>query len=190
MSNPYRVEQPPKPSKEELVRQREEARQRDLAAAREVLSSFHEGEPGHAFTQKAMEACLQSLGVPELEREIHSLNLIIESGDQSRQLEQLLTAKNLERLKKGEEPLPCRVPVSAATHLRAIREREVRRKQVKELTEKAIIDVADYVMTTMSQIRKEAEQSSPTPQAQAKPATPNRGETKATPQVTATSKVG
>ena len=106
MSNPYRVEQPQKLSKEELARQREEARQRDLAAAREVLSSFHEGEPGHAFTQKAMEACLQSLGVPELEREIHSLNLIIESGDQSRQLEQLLTAKNLERLKKGEELLP------------------------------------------------------------------------------------
>jgi hypothetical protein len=188
MSNPYRAEQT---SKEELARQREEMHQRRLADAREVLGSFAQGEPGHEFAKKSMEACLGSLHVPELEREIHSLDLIIKSGDQSRELEQLITAKNLELLKKGEEPLPCRVPVSAATHLRAIREREVRRKQIKELTEKALIDVADYVMDTMKQIKKDAQQTGHTPpQAGARQAEPATGETKATPQVAATSKVG
>jgi len=188
MSNAYRAIAQ---SKAEIEAERKDAYQRRLAQAREVLADFDDDEPGAKFARACLEARGKSLGIPELERDIRSLDLLIKSGDQSREMEHILNEKNLERLKKGEELVAFRVPVSAACHLAAIRERDRKQEQMRAAQEQTTIDAAEYVMQTYRKIAAEAK-AAPTAgtQASAKPAPEQAGDKPVTPAVTATSKVG
>ena len=188
MSNAYRA---PALNKAEIEAERKDAHLRRLAQAHEVLADFENDEPGAKFARACLEARGKSLGIPELERDIRSLDLLIKSGDQSREMEHILNEKNLERLKKGEEPVAFRVPVSAPCHLAAIRDRDRKQEQLRAAQERTTIDAAEYVMKTINQIAKDAK-GAPTPatNAAAKPAPVQAGERPVTPSVTATSKVG
>jgi hypothetical protein len=150
MSNPYR--------KTTLTKQEIEKQfAQTLRQAKEILAQAVEAPEGKELVKHAMTSHLQTRGVPDLEQSLESVSLIIQTGNKSRELELLIHEKNLERVKAGEDPVPFRVPVSAACHLSAVRFHSKLLGEHKQATDHAVIDTAEAVYEFFDDLKRKVE---------------------------------
>ena len=117
-----------------------------------------------ATVKKLVTISSDLLGMSDMEREMKSLDLIIKSGDLSREFEAYMLAKNMERVKRGESPEPIpRVGVSASTHRGAIHDMRKLLKARAEAFEQARINAAN-VLTESDKKKEQAAQVNQAPQ--------------------------
>ena len=129
--------------------------QRDalIQASRTMIEEIASISPMHAeMVQKMVSLRFETLGGSIVESDMKSLDLIIKSGNLSREIEVIVQERALVRLKNKMPPEenPARILVSACTHRGAIRDRQKLLEKRQAIIDQGSIDVADE-LTKMGQ---------------------------------------
>ena len=149
-----------------------ELRRTQVQAARKVIEEIACISEMHAeMVQKMIGLRFETLGGSLVEADMKSLQLIIKSGNLSRDLEVLLQERALARLKDNLPPEenPARIPVSAGTHRGAIRDHQKLLEKRAEILDQCSLDVADELAKMGKQIMAAPETRPPEKPAQDAP---------------------